>query len=319
MKKLISVICSAVFALLVMLVPMSAKAGEIAPKAGYVATKYTGLIVRSSASADSEVLTSLKKGSYVTLISKSGGWWKVQYGKGKYGYCNADYIGQLDGENASVVTTYGRLNVREGEGTDFRIVGALTKGTEVIELSRNNGWSKILYDGSKVGFVSTKYLSFGKGAIKLNVPSFKQRDSRWANVKIGSSGKTIAQIGCVTTAIAMIESYETGTTIYPDAMSKKLKYTASGSVYWPSDYATITSSSNYLSAIYELLKQGKPVLFGSKDKYGGQHWVVITGYNGGDNLTASGFTINDPGSNTKTTLAQHLSSHPTFYKYMYHR
>ena len=39
---------------------------------------------------------------------------------------------------------------------------------------------------------------------------------------IGSSGKTIAQIGCATTGIAMLESYRTGSNIYPDAMSRKI-------------------------------------------------------------------------------------------------
>lgn len=100
-------------------------------------------------------------------------------------------------------------------------------------------------------------------------------------------------------------------------MSKKLTYTPSGNVYWPDNYAVVTSNSGYLQAIYEQLKLGKPVLFGAKNPYGSQHWVVITGFNGGT-LTASGFTINDPGSNSRTNLQQLLNSYPTFYKYFYY-
>lgn len=137
-------------------------------------------------------------------------------------------------------------------------------------------------------------------------------------MKIGASGKTMAQIGCATTAIAMMESCRTGTTIYPDAMSKKLSYTASGNVYWPSNYTVVTNGSGYLSAIYDQLKLGKPVLFGAKNTYGSQHWVVITGFTGGNSLTASSFTINDPGSNSRTNLQQFLNMYPTFYKYFYY-
>ena len=38
------------------------------------------------------------------------------------------------------------------------------------------------------------------------------------------------------------ESYRTGSVIYPDAMSKKLNYTSSGDLYWPSDYQVVTKA-----------------------------------------------------------------------------
>ena len=180
-----------------------------------------------------------------------------------------------------------------------------------------------MYHGTKTGYVSSQYLSTGTSstgysAVRLTVPSYKQSDSRWANVKIGSSGKTISQIGCATTAIAMMESFRTGTTIYPDAMAKKLNYTSSGNVYWPSNFVAVTNSSGYLSAVYQQLKQGKPVLLGAKNASGGQHWVVITGFTGGS-LSAANFTIHDPGSTSRTTLQQFLNVYPTFYKYFYYQ
>jgi len=144
------------------------------------------------------------------------------------------------------------------------------------------------------------------------VPNFKQTDSRWGSVPIGTSGKTMAQIGCATTAIAMMESCRTGTTVYPDAMAKRLQYTSTGSVYWPAHY-TVTAALN-LSRVLALLRQGKPVLFGAKNAYGTQHWVVITGFTGGA-LTAANFTVNDPGSGSRTNLQQFLDAYPVFYKY----
>ena len=116
----------------------------------------------------------------------------------------------------------------------------------------------------------------------------------------------------------MMESFRSGNTIYPDDMSKKLKYTASGNLYWPDDYIVTTTKSDYLKKIYSALKEGKPILLGSKSSYGSQHWVVITGFNGGDSLTTSNFIINDPGSKVRTTLKDFLTDYPNFYKYFYY-
>ena len=323
MKRLLSILLTLIFTLTMLIIPINSYGATTTSQAGIVSVSSGKLNVRKSASTSSTVLTSLNKGSYITLISQSGNWYYVEYADGKYGYCHKDYIKLDSGKTATVKTNSTSLNVRSGGGTSYTVIDSVPKGEIVIILSTENGWSKILYNGTKTGFVSSQYLSTSTTStnysrVSLGVPSFKQTDSRWANVKIGTSGKTIAQIGCVTTAIAMIESYRTGTTIYPDAMSKKLSYNSSGSVYWPSDYKVVTSSSGYLSKIHEKLKEGTPILFGAKKSSGNQHWVVITGYNGGETLTASGFTINDPGTGRRTNLQHLLNEYPTFYKFFYY-
>ena len=318
MKRILSLFLAFILCFGFMAIPIKSSAATINSQAGIVSVANGKLNVRASASTTSSVVASLSKDSYVTLISKNGNWWYVEYADNIYGYCHADYIKTVSGTPATVKLSSGSLNVRSGTGTSYTKIASLYNGEIVIVLSASNGWSRILFNGTKTGFVSSQYLSMGYSAISLNVPSFKQTDSRWANVKIANSGKTIAQIGCATTGIAMMESYRTGTTIYPDAMSKKLSYSSSGNVYWPSHYTVVTSSSNYLSGIYNQLKNGKPVLFGAKKTSGAQHWVVITGYNGGNTLSASGFIINDPGSSTRKTLQQFLNEYPVFYKYFYY-
>lgn len=324
MKKRISVFLAVIALMGVLIRPVPVDAATLNSKAGAVTISEGYLNVRAKASTGSAVVSTLRKGSYITLISKSGSWWQVEYGKGQYGYCHGDYITIVQGTPVTVATQSGPLNVRSGAGTSYTKVASLSKGEAVLKLTTSGGWTRVLYHGTKTGYVSSQYLSSGGstsggyGAISLKVPNFKQTDSRWANVKIGTSGKTMAQIGCATTAIAMMESHRTGTTIYPDAMSKRLSYTASGSVYWPSNLVTVTSSAGYLDAIYQQLKQGKPVLLGAKNTYGGQHWVVITGFTGGS-LSAANFSINDPGSNSRTTLQHFLNAYPNFYKYFYYK
>ena len=321
MKKIITLSLSVILLLGTLIFSVQPEAATLTSKAGAVATVSGGLNVRASASTGAKVVSVLKKGSYITLISKSGSWWKVEYADGQYGYCHADYIKIVAGTPAKVAVNSGNLNVRSGGGLSYGITARLPKGKIVLLLNFSGGWSQVLYHGLKSGYVSSQYLSAEiseSAPISLSVPYYKQTDKRWANVKLGTSGKTISDIGCATTAIAMMESYRTGATIYPDAMSKKLKYTSGGSVYWPSNFIAVTDSSGYLNEVYQLLKQGKPVLFGGKNTYGGQHWVVITGFTGGETI-AENFTINDPGTNTRTNLQQFLNKYPRFYKYFYYQ
>ncbi len=322
MKKIISTFLITIILFSTFITPIKVYGATNTSQAGVVSLSSGRLNVRISASTSSAILTSLANGSYVTLISKSGNWYYVEYDDGKFGYCHKDYIKLDSGKTAKVVTQSTALNVRSGAGTGYSIKDSVKKGEIVIILSESNGWSKILYSGVKTGYVSSQFLSVNTSQIyskiNLSVPSFKQTDTRWANVVIGNSGKTIGKIGCATTAIAMIESYRTGTTIYPDTMSKRLSYSSTGNVYWPSHFIAVTNSSGYLQKIYQKLKEGKPVMLGAKKSNGSQHWVVITGYNGGNSLFASGFIINDPGTKHRTNLQHLLNEYPIIYKYFYY-
>ena len=299
--------------LLIVLAPGAQAAANI--KAGAVTTAGGSLNVRTQPYTASPTAASLKKGSYLTLHSRSGDWWKVEYDKGRFGYCHANYITVVQGTAVSVNIRSGSLNVRSGPGTQYGKAASLYAGEPVLLLSTSGGWSRILYHGTKTGYVSSQYLSGYFNPVSLSVPNFKQTDSRWADKMVGDSGKPFSQIGCATTAVAMMESARQGRVIYPDVMSQQLRYTPSGDLYWPSHYIASTDPSGYLERIYQKLTQGKPVLLGMKNAYGSQHFVVVTGFTGGDTLTAGRFTIHDPGTYSRTNLGQLLNGYPTFYKF----
>lgn len=295
-----------------------ASASDTYPKAGKVSTASDNLYVRSSAGGS--IVSSLPKNSFVNLLSLSDGWYKVEYADGKYGYSSAGYITPVSASyGATVKTTSGRLYVRSSAGGT--IVNSLASGTKVTVISTSGSWSRIVYYGTSTGWVSSSYLvkdSGGYTAVSLSVPNYKQTDSRWASTKIGSTNYTIGQIGCTTTALAMTESYRTGTTIYPNTMESKLSYSSSGSLYWPSNYSSTTNFTNYMQTIYNLLAQGKPVIVGAKKANGSQHWVVVTGVYGVNTLTPTAFKINDPGSTTKTNLGHFFSEFPYLHKIVWY-
>lgn len=317
-RKQVLTVTLALFLLLCSVTTYGAAAASTSYSAGIITvTSAQTLNIRNAPSPAATLLGALPNGSYVTLLTENQGWWTVEYASGLLGYCAAPYITPVTGSSAASAKT--SVNVRSGPGTAYSITGWLNSGAHAVTLFTSGAWTRVLYNGTSLGWVNGAYLDTGivTTPLTLNVPSFKQTDTRWASILIGTTGGTIGTIGCSTVCLSMAESYRTQTTIDPSSMAQKLTYTVGGAVYWPSTYVTYTSS-DYMTALYTLLKAGKPAIFGGTDARGGQHWVVVTGFTGGPTLSPAGFTINDPGSNSRTTLQQYLSVYPNFYKLLHY-
>lgn len=165
--------------------------------------------------------------------------------------------------------------------------------------------------------------------IQLDVPVLRQYDSRWKNKYIANSNATIGKYGCLLTSISAVYSYDTGKTVTPDAMDDLLKFTSGGALYWDSleeiGYYRHSHgkkvSNAMLTAIYEQLKQGNPVIIGGKNSKGGTHWVTITGFTGSSSSTSSfkssQFTIMDSGNSKRTTLQDFINSYPSLFNLVY--
>jgi len=288
---------------------------------GLVKTEGGNLNIRTSPTTSSSVIRTIPHNSYISLVEKNGDWWKVEYSDGKYGYSSAAYINEATSEIFHVDADGGSLNVRSGTGTWYSIKDTLSDGEKFDVLWVTGKWAKILYDGTKTGYVHTDYISSdtaeipqGYKSISLNVPYFNQKDSRWANVTLGSSKSTVGKAGCVTTCIAMAESFLYGYSVTPKTLAKKLNYSSSGDLYWPESYKAY-NKNDYLYKIYNELKNGRPVLVGAKTYSGGQHWVLVTGFKGGE-IKASSFIIKDPGKSSRTSLSEFFNAFPVFYKIM---
>lgn len=159
MKKLTAVTLVLAVMLAVMAISPAARAAGEPLEAGVVSVSYGSLNVRAAASTSSSILTRLPKGAYVTLLSQSGGFFRVEYAPSAYGYVYAAYIGKVPGTYAATVATaWGSLNVRTGAGTSHTVKATLPKGKRVVVLSASNGWSRILYNGTQLGYVSSAYL-----------------------------------------------------------------------------------------------------------------------------------------------------------------
>lgn len=72
------------------------------------------------------------------------------------------------------------LNIREGAGKEYNVVGKVDKGDKVNALSESGGWTKIETETGLTGFVATKYLSSATDeAINTD-----KNDSTWFNILV---------------------------------------------------------------------------------------------------------------------------------------
>lgn len=214
------------------------------------------LNIRSGVGTTYGVIGKLSKGAKVEVVSESNGWYKIKYSNG-YGYISASYVntdthnngnsGNSNTDKPSTesklgeVTTNG-LNVRNGRGTSYSVVGKLNKGDKVELLDKVNGWYKIKYNGSKSGYVSATYIkeinnSNNNGNTNTNTSSTikgKVTANR-LNVRSGA-GTTYSKIGSISKGME-VEILDTVGSWY------KIKYSGSKVGYVSSDYISKNGSS----------------------------------------------------------------------------
>ncbi|QWG87142.1 C40 family peptidase [Bacillus mycoides] len=131
----------------------------------------TSLRVRTGPAAYHSVIGGVLNGTTLNVVGSENGWFKVNY-QGKTGYVSSEFVKFVKGGTATpeqpkqpeqgVIGDYyinaSALNVRSGEGTNYRIIGALPQGQKVQVISENSGWSKINYNG-QTGYIGTRFLS----------------------------------------------------------------------------------------------------------------------------------------------------------------
>lgn len=119
--------------------------------------------IRSGASTDSEIVGTGVKGTTYSVISQENGWAKIETADGVIGYMNLGYFSVSLGERMTGTITGSVVNVREGAGTEYAVIGTSYKNQTFPILGKENGWYKISFNDVN-GFVSGDYVSLG-GAV----------------------------------------------------------------------------------------------------------------------------------------------------------
>lgn len=187
-----------------------------------------------------------------------------------------------------------RLNVRDAPDGD--IIGKLYAGTEVEVWEDAGDWVRI----DEGRWVSEQFLQrvVDEEQVEdglLDVPLWNQRDERWANLKMGDSGITLAEQGCLVTDTASCLSLILGREVTPLEYGTALNnfngyLRPTNRMYWQMPkylygvpleiYKSFPYGTGWEETVRSMLKKGLPAM-GRVDMLPGagymQHWVTFLG------------------------------------------
>lgn len=171
---------------------------------------------------------------------------------------------------------------------------------------------------SKYGATKVKQMNCSSGASGGGYASWKQTDSRWANISLGNS--SIAKIGCLATSISMLIAKSGVSTIvsgefnpgtFVQTMSNIGGFDKANNLIW-SKVSQVASNFNYINKmslegkskaeklfiLNGLLNQGYYLVCEVKGDTG-QHWVAV------DSINGENITMMDPGSSSTNMWSQY--------------
>ena len=136
----------------------------------YYSDRYTvyttaSVNLRSGASTGTKVITTLGRGTKLTVLGKNGGFYLVATGDGTQGYVSSSYVSTNGSSSSSgssqsgwtKTVTASYVNVRAGGGMSYKVLRVLPRGTVVTVLNVGNYWTRIQY-GNTVGWIKNVYL-----------------------------------------------------------------------------------------------------------------------------------------------------------------
>lgn len=214
----------------------------------YDTTSGDSVKLRKSANTSSVVLATINAGDSVTILSKTGKFYKVQY-NGKTGYAMVSYI---DGaaESAPAVTaqpltaikkypydttTISRVKLRKTAEADSTVLVVVPQSSLITVYSVTpNGFAKVKYSG-KTGYVMTDYIVLANIPTPTPIPTttISPDASKYTEVKTGVTGTHVRALQEALTELGFYagkvdSKFGVGTKTAVQAFEKKNGLTADG-------------------------------------------------------------------------------------------
>ena len=181
--------------------------------------------LRRGPGTDSAIITTLSKGTELTLYGITSGWYSAKLSDGTAGYVSSKYVKVT--EAYSSVETGGReetqqstgrgvlttnVNFRQSPSTTAKKLTTLSKGTEVTLYSLNDGWYEAEYNGTR-GYLYAKYVS---GTISSSTNVGTDTNVGSTDTTVTSDGGKVTLTGGTATGNVNFRSgpSTSGTTVY---------------------------------------------------------------------------------------------------------
>lgn len=105
--------------------------------------------VRSGPGTDHEILWSVGKYYPVDVIKKSGSWYQISDFEGDRGWMHESLLRDIP----AVVVKESLVNVRQGPGTNFKVLFQAEKGVSMECLREEKGWLKVKHADGEEGWI----------------------------------------------------------------------------------------------------------------------------------------------------------------------
>lgn len=248
----------------------------------------SSLRLRGGPDTNSATIAQAPQGDCVTVISKNGSWYKVNYNLME-GYMHESYLQVLTQENAELgygVVTATNVNLRSGPSTSYGGVAKASSGARCYILGLNNGWYKVLYE-DKTCYIRSDFLELTEipyeNQASPNTPQYYRGGKSIGTLPSGSaSGGSSTQGASGSEILAEAQNY-LGTP-YVNGGASPSGFDCSGFVYYVlkqcgySPYRTPTDQYKQGSAVDKSdLKPGDIVFFANTYTSGLSHVGIYTG------------------------------------------
>lgn len=308
----------------------------------------SGLNVRAQATTNAAAIGLLSNGTQIGYSSEVNGWLKVNH-KGRQGYISKKYtvpVGASSSGTSSstkpassktVTTTANSLNVRKGAGTNYGVLGTLSKGSSVSYSSESAGWLKISFKGN-VGYISKQYTSASSatsstpsattkpagttgpaattkpsGSVNGQPHDYKQAGQPWGPKmysSVNDRSQTYARSACGPTSMADIVKTRANGSVTPETLGQyamanghRTRNSGTGWGFFGAVAAKYGLSCKQTASISELkagLSSGALAVASMGSGYWtkGGHYICVYKHEGGR------IYANDPNSSTRKSQAE---------------
>lgn len=301
--RMISLILAVVLAISCLAITVFA---DNAIKSGIAYVNASALNMRSAPSTGSSVVGMASRDEVVVVIGSSDDWYHVIYNL-KEGYMHKDYLNVTNCENVEL--GYGAINsycvnLRSAPNTSSSVVAQAYEGAKAYIIGINNGWYKVIYNGSNA-YVRSDLMDLTEYPYENKASSNSPKYFVKGNA-IGSAPSTESQAPTVETPK---EETPVETPVETPAEVPSTGTPVSGE-------AVVTSSGLYLrakpttsSAALTMAYRNETVTLLAKDG----DWYKVSfkgkeGYMHGDYLSTSGAVASTKGAQLVETAKQYLGT-----------
>lgn len=151
-----------------------------------------GLNLRTGPGMNYGRITSLKRGTVVTYVGNTAGWWKVYTNTGLKGYVDRQFLAPEPTEKTgNYFVTASALRIRKQPKLSSGVLGTVKKGTIVTITTLNGDWGYLAGGADVQGWVALKYVSKNNSNINSNISTagskYYEVDANALNVRARGS------------------------------------------------------------------------------------------------------------------------------------